>query len=145
MPSDPQPPEAGALATVAEDEEQSENGDDTSISKFPVPSNNSKEPQVPDPGALATVAEDEEQFQKVMAKKQVDQPATFVPVTLMQNSEQSKHSLAPLQNKLSESKNVSQQLAMEILTPTGNIFRVFGNTDPGLLRVILASLGRHEC
>ena len=80
-----------------------------------------------------------------MAKKQIDQPVSFVPVTLVQESEESKRPLAPLQNKLPESKSVSQQLAMEILTPTGNIFRVFGNTDPGLLRVILASLGRHEC
>jgi hypothetical protein len=45
------------------------------------------------------------------------------------------HNPSSIQAKPKEPASFAQQLAMEILTPTGHIFIIFGNTDPGLLRV----------
>ncbi|HEY9733322.1 MAG TPA: hypothetical protein V6C89_15495 [Drouetiella sp.] len=94
---------------------------------------------------------DEEQFQKAMTKKYGDYseygdlPTTFVPVELTNEPHPAKQTAPSVAPKSKELQIVAQQLALEILTPTGHIFRIFGSTDPGLLRVILASLGRHEC
>jgi hypothetical protein len=91
---------------------------------------------------------DEEKFQKAMDRKrsaEPHQPASFVPVTLIEGIAETDAPSAQTVAKVKEPQFFSQQLALEILTPTGHIIRIFGNTDVGLLRVILASLGRAGC
>lgn len=89
--------------------------------------------------------EENERKAKVAAeKKEQRSKSTFIPVTLTDSAVMED----PRTAQILPAKSFVQpnpELTMEVLTPTGNIIRFFGATDVGLLRVILATLGRGAC
>jgi hypothetical protein len=75
-------------------------------------------------------------------KKQPDK-AKFIPVTLTETTEKS----LQVSNAADSTKEQrgDRQVSVEILTPSGNIIRIFSGTDVGLVRLILAAFGRVTC
>ena len=96
---------------------------------------------------LATIKKRDEEIEwkEQMAAAERKQPAkpAFIPVTLTENSEKSLEI-----SKLGDSSPEHQKerhVAVEILTPSGNIIRIFSGADVGLVRLILAAFGRVTC
>lgn len=90
--------------------------------------------------------DEEIEWKQELAAADKKQPvkAKFIPVTLTETTEKSLEATSSAANSTQE-QGSDRQVSVEILTPSGNIIRIFSGTDVGLVRLILASFGRVTC